>query len=106
VRLVNLTPHQLNFVDGSVLNASGHVASIEWIDSESKREDLTLVKRVPTIHEEEIEAILKTIGDDGFGIVSFPVVSAVRGTSLEGRVGSVIMKSRTEKVAFGDRFSI
>jgi hypothetical protein len=106
MKLVNLTPHVINFIDGSEIEPSGYVANIEWVDEEFKKNDLTLVKRIPKINNEEIESILNIIGEDGFGIVSFPVVSAVRGTKLEGRVGSVMMQSRTEKIAFRDKFSI
>ena len=105
MNLINLTPHQLNFTDGSVLDSSG-IATIEWQDNESKKGNITLVSRVPVISEIEIRRIENILGSDGFGVVSFPVVSAVRGTRLEGRVGSVIMKSRTEKIAFPDRFAI
>jgi hypothetical protein len=106
MKLVNLTPHVINFIDGSEIEPSGYVANIEWVDEEFKKDDYLLVKRIPKINDEEIESILNIIGEDGFGIVSFPVVSAVRGTKLEGKIGSVIMKSRTEKVAFKNKFSI
>jgi hypothetical protein len=97
--LVNFTPHNMNFTDGSELAPSGFVASIDWVDTETQRDGLTLVKREPTITEEQIAEIETALGEDGFG-------SAIRGTRLEGRVGSVIMKSRTEKIAFPDKFSI
>ena len=105
IKKINLTPHHLNFTDGKILESSG-VATIEWIDDESEIGDITLVSRIPVISGSEIARIEKILGDNGFGIVSFPVVSAVRGTRLEGKVGSVIMSSRTEKVAFPDRFAI
>jgi hypothetical protein len=104
--LVNMTPHNMNFTDGSELAPSGFIASISWVDTETQRDGLTLVKREPTVSEQQIAEIETALGEDGFGIVSFPVVSAIRGTRLEGRVGSVIMKSRTEKIAFPDKFSI
>ena len=101
----NLTPHILNFTDGSILEPSGFVATIEWRDDFTHRQGLTLVSRDPFISRQESKRIEKFL-DGEFGIVSFPVVSAVRGTMLETLVGSVIMKSRTEKIAFPDRFAI
>ena len=105
MKIINLTPHQLNFTDGTILESSG-IATIEWIDNESEIGDITLVSRIPVISEPEITRIENILGENGFGIVSFPVVSSVRGTRLEGKVGSVIMESRTEKIAFPDRFAI
>ena len=101
----NLTSHILNFTDGSILEPSGFVASVVWKDDETHRQGLTLVSRDPFIFHQEIRRIEEFL-DGEFGIVSFPVVSAARGTMLETLVGSVIMKSRTEKIAFPDRFAI
>lgn len=106
MKLKNLTPHKLNFIDGTELKANGSYATIDWVDKEFERDGITLVKRDPQISQKQIEFIKEQLKDGEFGIVSFPVVSAVRGTELEGRVGSVIMKSRKEKVAYSNRFSI
>ena len=104
-KMKNLTPHILNFTDGSILEPSGFVATIEWRDDFTHRQGLTLVSRDPFISRQESKRIEEFLDGD-FGIVSFPVVSAARGTMLETLVGSVIMKSRTEKIAFPDRFAI
>ena len=105
MELINFTPHCLNFSDGSVLEPSGVVINIEWEDKVIGKCNLELVKRQPVLSRESIKQ-LKNIGSNQFGIVSFPVVSAVRGSIFEGKVGGVIMESRTQKIAKVNKFSI
>jgi hypothetical protein len=106
MKLISMIGHEIDFEDGSVLKPSGFIAEVEFVDEEIKYKDVTLVKRKPVLHQEMIDQILSHIPLGGLGLVSFPVVSAARGTVLEGKVCSVIMKSRTEKLALKDRFSI
>ena len=106
MKLINMTPHQMNFTDGSIIEQSGYIATIEWKTEESEKDGLTLLKKFPVISDIVFADICAQLGADGFGIVSFPVVSACRGTELEERVGSVEMKSRTEKIAVANTFCI
>ena len=105
MELINFTPHILNFSDGSMLEPSGIVINITWKDQVIKLNGLELVKRQPVLNNDTIK-ILNGLGKNQFGIVSFPVVSAVRNTKFEGKVGGVIMESRTKKVAKVNKFSI
>ena len=106
MNLINLTPHTLNFTDGTEMAPSGYIATIEWKTETEEKNGLTLLKKFPEINTKSLVELAGKIGIDGFGIVSFPVVSACRGTMLEGRVGSVEMKSRTEKIAVVNTFCV
>jgi len=106
LKLVNMVSHDLNFTDGTTLTQSGFIAEVDWIDEEKEYDGLILVKRMPVITEEQLKNIELHLNDGEFGIVSFPCVSAIRGTRLEGKVGSVIMENRKEKIALPNKFSI
>ena len=112
--LINLTSHRIDFVDGSKLYPydKKHPVSVYWddevvdvVDGDSKEEKV-LIKRIPKLPEKEYKRLKRIIGDEYFGIVSFPVVSAVRDTDLEGRVGCLILKSRHIKKAIKNKFCV
>ena len=75
-QLILISPDRKAGWDGTSIESSG-IATIEWQDNESKKGDITLVSRIPVISGSEITRIENILSDDGFGIVSFPVVSAV-----------------------------
>lgn len=110
MELVNLTSHRIDFVDGSKLYPydSDNPISVYWDDEvyDVKDDGKILIKRVPKLSKEEYKRLKRIVDKGYFGIVSFPVVSAVRDTELEGEVGCLILKSRHVKKAIKDKFCI
>ena len=88
-KVINLCKHNFYFNDGSMLEPSGLVAQGKWVDIEKYESGLTLLKRTLMVSDEHIEELDSFLGNDKFGLVSAPIMLALRGTKLEGRVGAM-----------------